>query len=171
MSATHCPAARGGKLGVATWLAMALMGATLWPATAHADDHRRLAVPLPRVYVQECAGCHMAYPPGLLPAASWRRMMGRLDEHYGSDASIDEATVRQLSEWLQAHAGTGKRVRAEPPPPDDRITRSAWFARKHDEVAPATWRRASIRSAANCMACHPGAERGDFDDDAVRVPK
>lgn len=171
MSATCFPAARRGKLGVATWLAMALMGAALWPATAHAGGHRRLAVPLPRAYVQECAGCHMAYPPGLLPAASWRRMMGRLDEHYGSDASIDEATVRQLSEWLQTHAGTGKRVRAEPPPPDDRITRSAWFARKHDEVAPATWRRASIRSAANCMACHPGAERGDFDDDAVRVPK
>ncbi|TXK24739.1 cytochrome C [Ottowia sp. GY511] len=150
---------------------MALMGAALWPAAAHADDHRRLAVPLPRAYVQECAGCHMAYPPGLLPAASWRRMMGRLDEHYGSDASIDEATVRQLSEWLQTHAGTSKRVRAEPPPPDDRITRSEWFARKHDEIAPATWRRASIRSAANCMACHPGAERSDFDDDAVRVPK
>ena len=46
---------------------------------------------------------------------------------------------------------------AEPPPPDDRITRSAWFARKHDEVAPATWRRASIRSVGSRSARRSGS--------------
>ena len=126
---------------------------------------------VPKAYVQECASCHMAYPPGLLPAASWQRLMGRLNQHYGSDASLDAATVQQLSTWLQTHAGTYKRARAEEPPPEDRITRSAWFERKHREVEPAVWKRAAVGSPANCMACHTRADQGDFDDDRVRIPK
>ena len=109
-------------------------------SAAQADDHgRRMPTQVPKAYVQECASCHMAYPPGLLPAASWQRLMGGLNQHYGSDASLDAATVQQLSTWLQTHAGT--------------------------------YKRAAIQSAAHCMACHAGAERGDFDDDKVRIPK
>lgn len=124
---------------------------------------------VPSVYKQECAACHTAYPPGLLPAASWRRIMGGLDRHYGSDASLEPAQVQQVSAWLLAHAGTYKRVREEPP--QDRITRSAWFARKHREIAPAVWQRASIQSAAQCSACHTQAEQGQFDEHQVRIPR
>ena len=120
-------------------------------------------------YKQECAGCHMAYPPGMLPASSWSRMMKGLDQHYGTDASLDPAMVRQISVWLEAHAGTYKRVREAPP--QDRITQSAWFERKHRDIEPAVWKRASIGSRANCMACHTRADQGDFDDDRVRIPK
>ncbi len=134
------------------------------------DDEARMPAQVPKAYVQECAGCHIAYPPGLLPAASWRRMMGGLEQHYGSDASLDAATVAELSAWLQANAAGDRRRRAEAPP-EDRITRTRWFVREHDEIAPAVYRRASIKSAANCMACHPGAERGDFDEDRVRIPR
>ena len=124
---------------------------------------------VPSVYKQECAACHTAYPPGLLPAASWRRIMGGLDRHYGSDASLEPAQVQQVSAWLLAHAGTYKRVREEPP--QDRITRSAWFASKHREIAPAVWQRASIQSAAQCSACHTQAEQGQFDEHQVRIPR
>jgi hypothetical protein len=70
---------------------------------------------------------------------------------------------------LQANAGTYKRVREAPP--DDRITRSAWFVRKHREVDAAVWKRASIKSAAQCTACHVQAEQGNFDEHQVRVPR
>ncbi len=96
-------------------------------------------------------------------------MMGSLDKHYGSDASLDAATVNQLTVWLQAHAGTYKRVREMPP--EDRITRSAWFERKHRRIDPQVWRHTAVKSAANCVACHTQAQRGDFDDDNVRFPK
>ncbi len=46
---------------------------------------------VPSVNKQESPACHTAYPPGLLPAASWRRIMGGLDRHYGSDASLEPA--------------------------------------------------------------------------------
>jgi hypothetical protein len=135
---------------------------------AHADSGRMMPRDVPQAYIAECAACHTAYAPGLLPARSWQRIMSGLDKHYGTDASLDEATVRQLSTWLQAHAGTYKRVSEEPP--QDRLTRSAWFARKHDDIPPSVWKHAAIKSPANCGACHTGADRGDFDDDNIRLP-
>ncbi len=140
-------------------------------ATRADDDGARMPAQVPKAYTQECAGCHMAFPPGLLPAASWRRMMNSLEQHYGSDASLEPAVVKELSDWLQANAAQGRRARADSAPPEDRITRTRWFVREHREIAPSVFRRQSIKSAANCMACHADAERGDFDDDGVRIPK
>ncbi len=123
----------------------------------------------PAVYAQECGSCHLAFPPNLLPKASWQRLMNGLDKHYGSDASLDAATHKQIDTWLQTYGGQGKRAREEPP--FDRITRSAWFERKHREVSAATFKRAAIKSPANCTACHRDAAQGDFEDDRVRIPK
>ena len=136
---------------------------------AWADSREMPASAMLPVYKQECAACHMAYPPGMLPASSWSRMMTRLDQHYGTDASLDAAMVRQIGTWLEAHAGTYKRVREAPH--QDRISQSAWFERKHRDVEPAVWKRAAVGSRANCMACHTRADQGDFDDDRVRIPK
>jgi hypothetical protein len=137
---------------------------------AAADGHGASpGVPLLPAYQTECSACHVAYPPGLLPAASWQRVMQNLPQHYGTDASLEPAQVAALTTWLQAHAGTSRR--AAMPPPEDSITRSAWFIRKHDEVPAATWQRPAIKSAANCGACHPKADQGDFNEHQVRIPR
>ncbi len=147
---------------------LAALCAALITPLAQADG-----VPMPRAalpgYAQECGSCHLAFPPGMLPGASWQRVMTGLDRHYGTDASMDVASTRPISAWLQANAGTYKRVREVPP--QDRITLANWFKRKHDEVAPEVFRRASIKTPANCTACHGGAEQGDFSEHAVRIPK
>jgi nitrate/TMAO reductase-like tetraheme cytochrome c subunit len=135
---------------------------------ALADGDRRMVPLLPK-YQQECAACHVAYPPGMLPAASWKRVINKLPQHYGTDASLDAATVNELATWLSANAGTYKRVSEEPP--QDRITTSTWFEHKHRKVAPEVWKRAAIGSRANCAACHTRADKGGFDDDNVRIPK
>lgn len=136
----------------------------------NADSIGTRVVPLPK-YQQECAACHMAYPPGMLPAGSWQRLMGSLDKHFGTDASLDEASVRELGGWLRANAGTYKRVSEEPP--QGRITKSAWFLRKHreGEVPPDVWKRASVGSASNCAACHANAAKGNFNEHEVRIPR
>lgn len=147
--------------------ALALGGALLAPARAD-----RLAVPQLKAYQQECAACHLAYPPGLLPAASWQRLMADLPHHFGTDASVDAATLKQLTDWLAANAGSYKKVARDPsPPPQDRITRSAWFVHEHDEVPAATWQRPAIKSPANCAACHTQAEQGDFRERNIRIPR
>ena len=136
-------------------------------ALAHADSMQRVPV-LPQ-YQQECAACHVAYPPGMLPGASWKRVMGSLSKHYGTDASLDAASIREISGWLLAHAGTYKRVSEEPP--QDRITRSQWFVRKHREVDPQIWKQAAVKSAANCAACHTAADKGSYRESELQFPK
>lgn len=148
-------------------LAAALLAAL--PAWSALADGVRLPAQVPPAFRSECGACHVAYPPGLLPATSWQRLMGSLERHYGTDASLDPATVRQLATWLQTHAGHGKRVGSEPPP-QDRITRSAWFERKHRMLDDTVWRLPSVKSAANCAACHGGAEQGRFDEHDLRMP-
>lgn len=150
-----------------------LLCAALFSQAARADDEHegqrgRRVPPLPK-YQQECAACHIAYPPGMLPAASWQKLMATLPRHYGSDASLDAASVKELSAWLTANAGTYKRVSA--PPPENRITRSAWFVREHDEVPAAAWKRGAVKSASNCSACHTQAAQGDFNEHNVRIPR
>lgn len=135
---------------------------------AHADDHGP-RVPLLPAYQQECGSCHVAYPPGFLPAGSWRRLLGGLDRHFGTDASLDPTMTAALTAWLGAHAGSGKRAREEPP--QDRISRARWFQREHDEIAAATWARPAIKSPSNCAACHTQADQGDFSERRIRIPR
>jgi mono/diheme cytochrome c family protein len=149
------------------WVLFALLGAS--HAARASDDQRAPGVALLPKYKQECAACHVAFPPGMLTAESWRRLLGNLPQHYGTDASLDATTVNELATWLSANAGTYKRVREAPP--EDRITRSAWFIRKHDEVPAAAWKRPAVKSAANCAACHTQADQGDFNEHSVRIPR
>lgn len=158
---THC--SRPWPALLAALLGLAAAG------TLQADDGRLRAVRLLPSYQNECGTCHAPYPPGLLPAPSWQRVMGNLSRHYGTDASLDAATAKELSSWLGANGATGRSARAAPP--EDRITRSAWFTREHDEVPAATWRRAAVKSPANCGACHPQAPHGVFDEHRIRIPR
>ncbi|TAK88625.1 MAG: cytochrome C [Aquabacterium sp.] len=146
---------------------LTLATAALLATSAHADDDDRPAsrAPLHPRYQQECAACHVAYPPQLLPAESWQRLVKNLPRHFGTDASLDPATTQQLSEWLTAHAGDRRA------PPQDRITRSTWFVHEHDEVGASTWQRASIKSPSNCAACHTRADQGDFNERFIRIPR
>ena len=147
----------------------AALAATLLVATAtHAGDNGRKVALLP-AYQQECGACHVAYPPSLMPRASWERLLGNLTQHFGTDASLDAAALKDVSTWVGSHAGTYRRVREEPP--QDRVTRTEWFARKHREVSPATWKLSSVQSAARCAACHTTADQGDFDERHIRVPR
>lgn len=149
-----------------TGLALAFGAA---PRAAQAGEHERTGgAPPPKTYVQECAACHVAYPPGMLPASSWGRLMTGLDKHFGTNASLDEKDVRFISQWLMSNAD--QRSRASDPVPQDRITRTAWFERKHRHIEPATWRLPSVRSASNCVACHAGADRGQFNEHDLRMP-
>jgi cytochrome c peroxidase len=147
----------------------AALGVGLCQSAAADDGKRGFRLPLPPSYKTECAACHVAYPPGMLPAASWQRLMTHLPSHFGTDASLDPVAAKDLSTGLSANAATSRR--AAESPPEDRITRSAWFTRQHDEVPAATWIRPSIKSASNCAACHTGADRGDFNEQNVRIPR
>jgi hypothetical protein len=150
-------------LAGATAVALALATADI-----AAGEHARTFASVPPGYQQECASCHIAYPPQLLPPASWQRLIAGLSHHFGTDASVDPATAADLDAWLTAHAG--KRKHADTAPPEDRITRSAWFVRKHRGVPAETWTRTAVGRPSNCAACHRDAARGQFDETSISIP-
>jgi hypothetical protein len=147
---------------------IALVSGLALPSVASADDKRGRAAPLLPSYRQECSSCHVAYPPAMLPAASWQELMSNLSRHFGTDASVDAATLKTLSAWLDANASSrssGTR------PPENRITRSDWFVREHREVQPRTWKLPAVKNPSNCAACHTTADQGEFNERNVRLPR
>lgn len=127
----------------------------------------------------ECGSCHSAFHPGLLPERSWRKLMSGLDRHFGENAGLDDATRKSITDFLAANAADradarrARKVAASIPAAETplRITETAWFERKHSELAAAVWTRKSIGSRANCGACHPDVDKGDFNERAIRVPR
>lgn len=141
----------------------------LWSFGAvHAGSHDFKPVQASPQYSQECAACHVTYPPALLSAHSWQRIMTGLSQHYGVDASLDADQIATIGRWLKSEAGTYKKVQTSPP--EDRISRSSWFVREHRRVAPEVWRLASVKSPSHCTVCHTQADQGRFDERDLRVP-
>lgn len=159
-----------------TPLVLALLSAI--PLGAHADGNKYngenrgkpvMPAQANATWQKECGGCHMAFPPGLLPTDSWRKTMTGLNKHFGTDASLTPAETTEITSYLVKNASNRWNASSAPL----RITESAWFKSKHNEreIAPAVWKRAAVKSPSNCMACHAGADKGDFEEDRVRIPK
>lgn len=158
-----------------------LLGAGLIiPAIADDDEeHEGGRRTMPAVtnakWKAECASCHTLYQPGLLPERSWRKLMAGLDKHFGENAGLDPITNKEITDFLvkysadEGRSRVARSIHATSTPL--RITETAWFKRKHDEVNPAVWKRQKIGSPANCVACHAGAEKGDFSEHQVKVPR
>lgn len=147
-------------------LLLILLAAVAAPALA---DRLPLPADTPAVYRNECGSCHLPYPPALLAAADWQRTLAGLKQHFGSDASLSAAELRQLEGFLSSHAGSGSRVDGAGEPP--RITRTARFTRKHREVPERLWRDARVKSAANCEACHRAAGEGRYSEHDLLLPE
>lgn len=124
------------------------------------------------VVKEECGSCHLAFPPSMLPARSWQRMMGDLKNHFGDDASLDPPVAARIADYLQAHAAESGGVRrgeklirglaADAAPL--RITELPKWRREHRKVPERDWQHPDVRTRANCIACHADAERGYYDE-------
>ena len=137
---------------------------------AVADDNEYMPPVTHAVTQAECSACHLAYPPGFLPARSWTAIMSTLDDHFGENAQLDEPTRADIAAYLVANAADASGRRTMTPRNAAagavplRITELPWFTREHrGEVSRQMRQRA--KSMANCAACHHGAERGIFEDD------
>ena len=140
-------------------------------SAAHAeedDDDENIPVAKNALWQSECGSCHVAYPPRLLPAESWRAVMSGLDKHFGTDASLEPAAAREIGAFLEKNAGKRSDASAKPLL---RITETRWFRRAHDEVSDRTWKNPKVKSAANCAACHTQAESGNYSERSIRIPK
>ena len=138
--------------------------------SAQADNYR---LPKNAAFEEECTSCHMAFPPQMLHADSWRAMMNDLSKHFGTDASLDEKRRVAIADFLVANSGGRKTgtTRDAAGKPLLRITETDRFDKKHREINAATFKRASSKSPANCTACHAQAAAGDYNERSIIIPK
>lgn len=123
------------------------------------------------MFQSECSACHFAFPAQYLPARSWHAIMTTLDNHFGEDATLDDATRAAIEDYLVANAAdaSGSRTSWMLRGIGDndvvlRITEMPWWVRAHRyEVSQRAWNRAGSKS--NCTACHRAASSGNYDDD------
>jgi hypothetical protein len=138
-----------------------LMAATaalfLTGSAALANEFERVPPVTNAATQKECGECHMAYQPGLLPAASWNRIMDGLADHFGDKASLPPDTAAGIRAYLTRNAGGGDGRLI-------RITEQRWWLRKHD-FTPAIWQRKTVGARSNCEACHREAVKGLYEDD------
>ena len=140
---------------------------------------RYLGDPKNALYQQDCGGCHLAYPPALLPTASWRAVMGGLANHFGDNAELDPARTGDIIAFLARNAAdkaggdyaerTWRATRGRAP--ILRITDTDYFRGQHHEIpAKMVTGNPQVGSFSRCEACHTRAVAGSFDEHGVRIP-
>ena len=103
----------------------------------------------------ECSGCHIAFPPALLPADDWLDIMSRLDKHYGVDASLEPKIRQEIAAYLERNGASNRLFGSRDEIP--RITTTDWFFRKH-QGAIRLWRKGKVKSLVECASCHKGPD-------------
>jgi len=134
-----------------------------------------------KLYQEECSACHFAYQPGLLPEASWKKLMQpkSLEDHFGENAELDEETRKHIETYLAKHSADksmykrSRKIMASLKSGQAplRIIDIPYIKRKHDEI-PNKMIKANdkVKALSYCDKCHQDAKAGNFDDDSVRVP-
>lgn len=129
-------------------------------------------------YTEYCGACHFAYQPGLLPSGSWDKLLKGIADHFGEAVEFDPESMKTITQYLKSYAADNysaklsckimKSIGSQTPL---RITQVPYIQRKHHEIEPQVFERETIGSFSNCAACHITAEKGIYDDDAVKIPK
>jgi cytochrome b len=132
------------------------------------------------VWKEECgSSCHNAFHPSLLPMESWKRVFSGLSEHFGDNASLDPKTGESILRFLSVASAEKSSTEAsrkilaslrEGSHPT-RVTETPYWVTKHSRIAGHIYKRASVGSPSNCLACHPGAEVGSFEDKDISLPE
>lgn len=157
-----------------------IIGLSAAGVIAHLSSLPVAGVP-PRVleptYAKECGSCHSPHHPSAAPVATWAAVMAGLSSHFGDNASLDDATARQIAAYLSANSAEKWDTKAahllSTAAADNplRITATAGWKRLHREVPDAAFQRRSVGGRLNCSQCHSDAEAGRFDPRAIAIPK
>ncbi|MDH5545242.1 MAG: diheme cytochrome c [Gammaproteobacteria bacterium] len=141
------------------------------------ESHRTSAV-TNDLYKKECGGCHFAYQPQLLPAASWQKIMGGLDSHFGDNAELGQKERTEILAYLEQNAADrsnaylgrevmGRIGNAAPL----RITETRFFQREHHELPRSVLSgKKGPKSLSNCIECHTRADSGSYSENEIKIP-
>ncbi len=120
-----------------------------------------LAATPQQTYATQCGACHMAYPPTLLPARSWKAIVAGLRHHFGEDASLGRRDTAAILTYLADNAADGPLgnsrflMGVSPGMTPMRITDMPFWRVIHARLLrPGIGTGPGIRKAAACNLCH-----------------
>lgn len=132
------------------------------------------------LYADECGSCHFAYQPALMPAASWRKVLSRLENHFGENAELSQQTLNELMLYLDANSAdkvsrdyrrAQKIMRSLGDLAPLRITDIPYIHRQHHEIpSRLIVKNPDIRSLSNCASCHVRAATGSYAERDIHIP-
>jgi hypothetical protein len=131
------------------------------------------------LYTRRCGSCHFAYPPGLLPARSWAKLLANLPNHFGANAALPQEDTGAITAYVTARAAersssilSGKILQSlrggEAP---ERIVDLPHIRHEHEEIPRRLIaENPQVKSLSNCASCHPRAQEGSFRESEVDIP-
>ncbi len=128
------------------------------------------------IYVRECGACHLAYPPSIATAATWKMILETLDHHFGEDATLSDVTMQYLAQYLAEQSSEHFDTRIAHvfvvTDPDDplRLTATPFWRRHHDNIPDFVFASRAVRAKAACDACHHDTATGRFDPQVIDIP-
>jgi hypothetical protein len=131
------------------------------------------------LYEQECSSCHFAYPAGLLPEQSWRKIMSNLDDHFGENAELVEADRKAIEDYLVNNSAGHSDFRRSKKIMRSlsssavplRITELPYFKHEHDEIPSRLVKdNPKVGSFSQCDSCHRDAKSGYFSENKISIP-
>lgn len=160
-----------GRLAGFLIAAASVCGGWAMPGVPASAASGRVLVPADSTYIKECGACHTAYSPELLPAASWRKLMQGLDDHFGESARLEAPIQHAITRYLVEHAAdraTNDQSRAimgslHPSEAPLRITQVPYIAGLHAAVLDPVWNgEPRPKTLTECGVCHHDVTFGDF---------
>ena len=132
-----------------------------------------------QLYIKECGSCHFPYQAGLLPANAWNKMMTNLENHFNSDASLNEADLQTLTKYLNDNSAeknmqykrSNKIVSslAKNQIPDS-ISTTPYMIKKHEDIKKNLISQNEVKGLFNCIACHKTADKGIYGERDINIP-
>jgi len=108
------------------------------------------------LWKEECGSCHLAYPPEMMSAENWQKLMGSLDKHFGANAVLNAKDNKLILDFLTHNSGSGSVYNSA----SLRISDTPWFKREHRSISAKEWVHPQVKSVSNCLACHGSGGHG-----------
>ena len=128
-------------------------------------------------FVEECGSCHTLYPPFLLPANSWKKLMANLENHFGDDASLEKDIKNSIESFLVKNSANTSTKEASVYILKDikdkniAITDTSFWKERHAKIDKKIFDSQKVKSKSNCKACHKSIEKGLIEDREIKIPK
>ena len=160
-------------------LSLVLIAGSLYAGLLDFTQKRGVAPVTDTFYEKECASCHFAYQPGLLPQRSWVKLMGDLDNHFETDASLESEDNQRILKYLIDNSAEkftnykrskkiNRSISSTKTP--IAVTKTPYFVKKHRDIQKKLIVQKEVSSLANCMACHTTADKGSYSERDINIP-